>query len=242
MSDQQSNPCNDYFRLRNVTPKMYNSFQPPSWILTELKEKKSNILDFGCGFGQMIRGLKELGYKNVYGIDISNEAVEYCLSLGLNVKKISDNLNELEKIPFDKRFDIVIASHVIEHIPKERIIETLYYIKNNVLQRDGILLISVPNAQSNTNCYWAYEDWTHTTLFTGGSLFYVLKAAGFETVEFLNVDCTAGRSWWKVIIIKFFLKLYRLNKHFWNIVTSSSYHAPSPEIYSYEIKAKATKR
>lgn len=101
------------------------------------------------------------------------------------------------------------------------------------------MLISVPNAQSNTGCYWAYEDWTHTTLFTSGSIYYVLKSAGFNNVEFIDRDCTLGQNSLKRFLKKYFLKLYILNKSFWNKVTSSSYHEPSPKIFSYEIKVKA---
>lgn len=42
----------------------------------------------------------------------------------------------------------------------------------------------MPNAQSNTDCYWAYEDFTHYTLFIAGSLLYVLREAGFTNIEF----------------------------------------------------------
>lgn len=100
-------------------------------------------------------------------------------------------------------------------------------------------MIAVPNAQSNTGCYWAYEDWTHTTLFTSGSIYYVLRSAGFEKIEFLDIDCTLDCSILKSFVRKFFLMIYKLNKKFWNKITCSSYHLPSPEIFSFEIKVKA---
>lgn len=143
------------------------------------------------------------------------------------------------KNPFEQKFDVIILSHIIEHIPKSEIISTLAFIKNEFLVKNGKLLIAVPNAQSNTDCYWAYEDWTHTTLFTSGSIYYVLKAAGFEKIKFLDIDCTLGSSKIKSIIRKFFLKVYKINKNFWNKITCSAYHQPSPQIFSYEIKVKA---
>ena len=101
------------------------------------------------------------------------------------------------------------------------------------------MLIAVPNAQSNTGSYWAYEDWTHTVLFTTGSLFYVLRAAGFANIEFIDIDCTLEISKIKALIRIFFLIIYKTQIRFWNIITGSSYHQPSLEIFSYEIKAKA---
>lgn len=63
-----------------------------------------------------------------------------------------------------------------------------------MLADNGIIFISVPNAQSHTGCYWAYEDFTHSYLFTAGSLEYVLRAAGFSNVHIVDADCTTGCS------------------------------------------------
>lgn len=104
----------------------------------------------------------------------------------------------------------------------------------------GGLIVMVPNAQSNTGCYWAYEDFTHHTMFTSGSLYYVLRSAGFSDVEFLDVDAIGEVSgFFKKLIKKALLNIYRANYVFWNRVTSSSIHKPSPMIFGYEIKALA---
>lgn len=229
---------NYYFEFRNITEEYYKNYKLPRWIQNEIKDKNANILDYGCGFGQMLFALKNAGYGNIYGVDIEKRAINYCISKGLNVKEL--DLNNLSN-PFSIKFDYIIMSHVLEHIPKNEIINTLVIIKNEFLAENGKLLIAVPNAQSNTGCYWAYEDWTHTTLFTSGSIYYVLRAAGFKTVEFLDIDCTLEDHILKKMVRKFFLYLYKLNKNFWNKITCSSYHKPSPMIFSYEIKVKAKK-
>lgn len=102
-----------------------------------------------------------------------------------------------------------------------------------------MLYVAVPNAQSNTGAYWAYEDFTHHTLFSSGSLYYVLKMAGFHQVDFLDIHCLEGLSTFKKYFRKFFLQLYAKKQAFWNKVTNSAYHGKSPIIYSYEIKALA---
>jgi len=215
---------------------MYENTLLPPWIKNEIESMEYNILDYGCGFGQNLIALKSLGFKNIFGVDIEKSAIDFCVEGGYSVKELHlENLSN----PFSIRFDIIILSHIIEHIPKNEIINTLAFIKNEFLATNGKLLIAVPNAQANTDCYWAYEDWTHTTLFTSGSIYYVLKAAGFEKVEFLDIDCTLGSSKIKTLIRKFFLKLYKFNKNFWNKITCSAYHRPSPQIFSYEIKVKA---
>jgi len=228
---------NNYFEFRNVEIKQYKDTILPVWIKNEILNKDLKILDYGCGFGQTLQALARGGYKNIFGVDIEKNAIEYCTANSLDVREL--NLDNLQN-PFGFKFDIIILSHVIEHIPKEEIINKLSFIKNDFLVENGKLLIAVPNAQSNTDSYWAYEDWTHTTLFTSGSIYYVLKAVGFNNIKFIDIDCTIVSSTIKRIIKKLLLKVYVLNKTFWNRVTCSSYHKPSPQIFSFEIKVKAS--
>jgi hypothetical protein len=61
----------------------------------------------------------------------------------------------------------------------------------------------VRNVQSNTGSYWAYEYFTHFTLFTSGSIYYVLKMAGFDEIEFVDVECLEGIPFIKRMIKKF---------------------------------------
>ena len=58
----------------------------------------------------------------------------------------------------------------------------------------------MPNGQSATGSYWAFEDFTHETLFTCGSLEYVLSEAGFVDVEFIDLKATAGLSAFKRLL------------------------------------------
>jgi 2-polyprenyl-3-methyl-5-hydroxy-6-metoxy-1,4-benzoquinol methylase len=233
---EQMNEKDNYFKLRNVDPSIYKNTILPIWIKNEIGDEQPKILDYGCGFGQIMSALKNEKYENVFGVDIEEPAINHCLDNNLNVLEL--DLQNLIN-PFDFKFDVIIISHVLEHMPKKEIIDTLKCIKKDFLTIGGKLLIAVPNAQSNTGGYWAYEDWTHTTLFTSGALFYVLRAAGFETIVFLDVDCTLGKSKTILVTRKFFLFLYKINKSFWNKITGSHYHGSSPEIFSYEIKAKA---
>jgi cyclopropane fatty-acyl-phospholipid synthase-like methyltransferase len=176
------------------------------------------------------------GYNNVFGVDIDIKAIQECKNHNLQVEEVNPIIMEN---PFDVKFDIIILTHVLEHIEKEFVIEFLQRLRNNFLSQEGKLLIAVPNAQSNTNCYWAYEDWTHNTLFTAGSLRFVLMAAGFNVIEFIDIDCKLGTKGFRSRIRNVLLWLYKENRKFWNKITYSYYHQPSPIIYSYEIKASA---
>lgn len=226
-----------YFEYRQISPADYIKFKIPKFLERTLRTcENPKILDFGCGFGQISLALRDEGFTDLEGVDVSVPAIEYCRSKGLichdgNDPAIFENNKGL--------YDFIILSHVIEHIPKSEIISVLEKIRSLLTLRGG-LIVMVPNAQSNTGCYWAYEDFTHFTMFTSGSLYYVLRSAGFSSVEFLDPDSMEEVSgFFKKEIKKILLRIYRFNYVFWNRVTSSTVHAPSPMIFGYEVKALA---
>jgi predicted TPR repeat methyltransferase len=228
----------NYFELRNIQPEFYSNYKIPQYILKLLpKDRNIPIMDIGCGYGQFLLALRDLGYKNLTGIDINENAIQFCLKNDLHVELIEDLKNF--SITSKKKFDLMIMNHVLEHIAKDNIISTLKVIRECLLNKNGVLIVIVPNAQANTSAYWAFEDFTHTTIFTSGSLFYVLKSAGFEFIELIDIDCTDGLTSPIKHIKIFFLMLFKLNRWFWNWVTSSSYHRQSPNVFSYEIKVLA---
>jgi len=227
----------DYFVLRNVDSETYDGFTLPAYLTDVLIDQNAHILDFGCGFGQMISALMQNGFSRLEGADINSVAIDYLRKRQITVHDLT-----LEVDFYDRHagsYDFVIMSHVLEHFPKTEVINQLRLCRK-LIKAGGALIVMVPNAQSNTGCYWAYEDFTHHLLFTSGSLHYVLKASGFISVEFLDTDCTAGTtSSLKRAVRRFLLRIYRRKLAFWNKVTGSAYHAPSPQIFSYEIKALA---
>jgi SAM-dependent methyltransferase len=227
----------DYFKNRGIDPNFYKNYKIPAYILKNIPtDKNIKILEIGCGFGQLILALKNLGYMDIQGIDIDPFAVNSCLKKNLAVELTQDLL---KYDPNGEKFNLIIMSHVLEHMKKNEIIPTLSYIKKRLLKDSGELFLMVPNGQSNTGCYWAYEDFTHNTLFTAGSIFYVLKSAGFEKINFVDINCLDGFNIFIKIIRISFLKLFKIRYFFWNAITGSSFHKPSPTIFSYEIKVKA---
>lgn len=228
-----------YFRNRRITPQYYSDYKFPRYLYPILPaDRGARIIDIGCGFGQTLTALRGIGYTNLRGIDISVEAIEHCQHQGLDVRSI-ENLKGY-CLEASEKFRLILMSHVLEHIPKDEIIDTLRAVRERLMEEDGgALFLAVPNAQSPTGCYWAYEDFTHTTLFTAGSLLYVLRAAGFSEIQFLDPDGLEGGRWLFRLPKWLLLRCYRAKVHFWNLVTNSAFHRPSPRIFTYELKALA---
>lgn len=103
-------------------------------------KKNGKILDFGCGSGEVLSILKSLGW-DVYGVEVSEEAVEYARSKGLDVYK--EGLKSLH-FPRDY-FDVIRLSSVLEHVHDAS--DTLREI-HRILKPKGVLLLIVPNIES----------------------------------------------------------------------------------------------
>ena len=93
------------------------------------------VLDIACGISTLGKTFSD----DVYGFDINPEAVEAAQKNGVEAR-----LGDVEKkwdYP-DNYFDIVIASHIIEHVvnPDHLILEA-----KRVLKKNGILIVATPN-------------------------------------------------------------------------------------------------
>ncbi len=101
-------------------------------------DKKSEILDIGCSVGSLIEFLSGEGYSNLYGIDVSENAVSACKKKGLKNVFVMDASRM--KFP-DKKFDVVIASDIVEHIDDH---DSVIGEFRRVLKPGGRLMVFVP--------------------------------------------------------------------------------------------------
>lgn len=229
----------NYFNLRGVSASVYNDYKLPGYLQQQLPvNANAAILDIGCGYGQMLNAIRNKGYQNLYGIELLPEAAEYC-SNGLKLSVTCTADIEAYALSNKGKYDLILMSHVLEHLPKEKVIVSLIAIKS-MLAEGGRFIVMVPNGQAPTHSYWMWEDFTHHTLFTAGSLGYVLKAAGFTQITFLDPYDLTDKTFVKRVFKRLFQGLYALNTKFWNSINSSGYHYASPVIYTWELKALAT--
>jgi len=230
------NEYQNYHKNRKNDIYHFNMALPQFLIKVLPSDKKANILDIGCGNGNVLYALRKRGYQNLHGIDLDEEVVKFVKRHGIPCEKT----NIIGYKPNEK-YDFILMNHIMEHLPKKEVIPLLSYIRTSLLNPKGKIVIRVPNAQAYTGCYWAYEDFTHETLYTTGSLDYVLRSAGFRRITFLDQDGLDGTSYGTRLIRKIFLRLYDKKVDFWNRVTGSAFHIRSPRIYTWEVKVIASK-
>lgn len=114
-------------------------------VLNVLKDNKvdlkAKIVDAGCGTGGLIQLLVINGYKNIYGFDISEKAIRYCLDKKLNVE-IGD-LRKLESNLSNNEIDVFICNDAFYFLTKQEQIEMLNIVYNR-LSWNGIAIFNCP--------------------------------------------------------------------------------------------------
>lgn len=77
-------------------------------------DKDSKILEVGCNIGLQLLGLQKMGFKNLYGVELQQYAVEKAKSQTKGINIIQGSGFD---IPFkDEYFDLVYTSGVLIHI------------------------------------------------------------------------------------------------------------------------------
>src|SRR5580765_6244580 len=155
------------------------------------------ILDIGCGTGANLEMLSQFGEAE--GVDVSDDALEFCRLKGLNAQK-----GLAECLPFDDgTFDLTTALDVVEHLDDD--VAGLREM-HRVTKKGGFSLIFVPAYMF----LWGVQDdvSNHRIRYTKKQIVERLKAAGYmiERATYANwtffAPILAGRTLMRVTGIK----------------------------------------
>ncbi|WP_419782742.1 pseudaminic acid biosynthesis-associated methylase [Malaciobacter marinus] len=133
----------EYLQRNIYTPKHLDEFYENRYTLsrTDLNNrflkninKDAKILEVGTNIGNQLLHLQNMGFENLYGIEIQERAINFA-------KKRADNLNIIKgdalDIPFkDDYFDLVFTSGVLIHISPDNInfaIDEIYRVTNSYI-------------------------------------------------------------------------------------------------------------
>jgi 2-polyprenyl-3-methyl-5-hydroxy-6-metoxy-1,4-benzoquinol methylase len=146
-------------------------------------DKDAPIYDAGCGPGLTLSILRELGYRNLEGTDLSATAVDIARASGLRAIQ-ANSIEDLAARP-DHSFSRIFAVDIIEHMEKADLMSFLK-IARSKLQADGMLLIRCPNGDSPLVGRHLFNDMTHVWTYTSTAISGILMMNGFKAVTFLD--------------------------------------------------------
>jgi len=145
------------------------------------------VLDAGCGDGFFLGILRDLGFANVIGVDISEVRVKACRDKGLEARCLP-----VEQCADLGAFDLVLLMDVLEHVPDPAVALRAVH---QALTPGGILYLNVPVCDSfRLRCervllrrtrlqQSAAWDETHRHAWSARELNRLLTERGFELVS-----------------------------------------------------------
>jgi len=167
-------------------------FSSPEPKLNTLKslnlEKTSRIMDVGCGAGNLLYSLKEIGFENLLGIDpFNDDDIKY--ENGLTIEKKS--LHEV-----NGEWDLIMFHHSFEHVYDQH--EVLQKV-HKLLASNGSCLIRIPTVSSYAWMHYGL-DWVqldaprHLFLHSVDSMRLLAEKNGFK-LEHVLYDSNALQFW-----------------------------------------------
>lgn len=155
-----------FLRLQELALKDVDFFSLP----------KGTVLDVGCATGALLQRLREQGWT-VSGVELCSPSAKYAREVrGLNVLNTT-----LESARFpDSSFDVVLASHLIEHLNDPR---SFVRESHRILRDGGYLFITTPNSDGFQarlfGSRWRSAIFDHLYLFSKKTLTRLLEQEGF---------------------------------------------------------------
>ena len=139
---------------------------------TLLPPDSRTVFDFGCGTGSWLNMFQDDGWTT-FGLEPSSDAAFV-------------RHQRLQQIPAEERFDLAIAYHVLEHLPRP--LDTLIELAGSV-KPGGCCFVSVPRLdrvmEHRDTRYCLYPP-HHIVSFTEACLCGLFARAGFEVVRTLH--------------------------------------------------------
>lgn len=157
-------------------------------ILRLIPPQKLIYLDVGCNGGWLMNKVVEkLNPRKVYGLDISEQSIDYCRK---KYPSYHFQVDDCSNLPFkDNFFDLITCFEVLEHIynPKKAVLEM-----KRCLKKEGELIILIPTDSLIFRIIWYF--WTrlgrgyvwrdlHINKISADDLEEFLKSIDFEIIK-----------------------------------------------------------
>jgi len=127
--------------------------------------RKIEVLDVGCGYGEKIKLFQQLGFLNILGVEKNVVIATEVKHKGLPVIPIEKFQPKQSK----KEFDLLIFSHIIEHFePKSLLTFLESYFETG--KEDGYVLIITPMLTE-----FFYNDFDHIKPYSPNGIEHIFS-------------------------------------------------------------------
>ena len=145
-------------------------------------KKDMSILEIGCGSGEMLHELGDLGIRRLIGTD---PYVDHDIDFDNGVRILQCSTKNVNARLLGEKFDLIIFNHSLEHslTPLEDL-----EIALSMLGKDGEILVRIPVSGSSIaneykNHWWSLDAPRHIYIFSCKSMSLVAAKIGLTIVK-----------------------------------------------------------
>jgi ubiquinone/menaquinone biosynthesis C-methylase UbiE len=184
VSDSVKTAYDEFYQKHDEAWRMLGAKYKAQHIIDVCKGNAfKKVLEVGAGDGSILKLLAEKDFAPEYhAVEISESGVEHIKARNIpNLKSVQ--IFDGYRLPFeDNSFDLIILSHVLEHVEHERL------LLRELKRVAEYCVIEVPldyraNVDKRIKHFLAYG---HINMYTPTSLRYLLKTESFEVVADLT--------------------------------------------------------
>lgn len=171
----------DFMRVDRSAVALYSAILPA--------DKSLEIVDIGSGDGEFLAVSERLGYQSLTAADF--RAVEkfklVCqMCPAIRAQNFSGTIAEHFSTK-PAAFNLIHFAHVVEHIPKYDLLETMDALWKS-LRPGGMIVVRTPNMEGPGALSSLYVTLAHEYGFAGANLKQLLHVCGFQEIEFFDPD------------------------------------------------------
>lgn len=153
--------------------------------------RHQRILDIGCGYGFLAERMRAAG-ADVSGLEFDPDCVHYCNTRrGFKVRLI----NEEKEIVPDENMDLIILSHVLEHLPD------VHLFLGKIKSRTKSIFIEVPKYSIDIKEQFIDQE-GHINFFTERSICNMLEKFQYRILRIVSCGPSMDYFWkmnWELI-------------------------------------------
>lgn len=144
-----------------------------------------NVVDFGCGEGNILRLLQSAGYRNLFGVDTSKRNCDMLNKM--KIYSINKSIFDINENDFDRKFDVILCIAVLEHI-----VDLHGALSRMVsrLKKEGELIICVPYIFPRRALVYPLQEFSteHINYFTFSTLSNLCEKYGLYPIYLQQID------------------------------------------------------
>jgi SAM-dependent methyltransferase len=162
-SRTEKSPKTPQTRTKGAAPAMFAALD--RYLAVSVPRPGSAVFDFGCGPGTWLNSFQDHGW-DTWGLEPSSDAAFV-------------RHHRLDEIPSEPRFDLVLAYHVLEHLPRP--LDTIRQLAR-CLRPGGYFFVSVPRLDTlgvHKQVDYCIHPRHHIVGYTESCLRGLLARAGF---------------------------------------------------------------